>query len=263
MNCSKKERPAPERLNRFLARAGVASRRGSDLLIQEGRVAVNGTTVTALGTVIAPDVDRVALDGNPVRLRVEFAYILLNKPPGVIVSLDDPHHPRTVIDLLKGVDRRVFPIGRLDLDTSGVLLLTDDGDLTFRLCHPRYGVTKTYLAWVDGVPDAKDLRALAAGVDLDGRRTAPASVRVERKGAGGALLRLTLHEGRKRQVKRMCKEVGHPVRSLARVDFGGITAEGLKPGDWRYLSPGEVGRLKRSVGLGKPNDPQIAQIGQK
>ena len=213
---------------------------------------MNGATVTALGMVIAPDADCVAVDGKPVGLREDFVYVLLNKPPGVIVSLGDPHHPRTVCDLLKGVERRVFPVGRLDLDTSGALLLTDDGDLTFRLCHPRYGVNKTYLAWVDGVPDAQDLRALAAGIDLDGRRTAPARVRVERQEAGATLLRLTLHEGRKRQVKRMCREVGHRVRALERADFGGITTAGLRQGEWRYLTPEEVDRLKRSVELGKP-----------
>ncbi len=210
---------------------------------------VNGTTVEALGTEIAPETDRVAVDGRPVRPRADFAYILMNKPPGLLVSLDDPHHPRTVLDLLNGVDRRVFPVGRLDLDTSGVLLLTDDGDLTFRLCHPRHGVEKTYLARVDGAPDAEDLRALSEGVDLDGRRTAPARVEVERRGAGEALLRITVHEGRKRQIKRMCREVGHPVKALERVAFGGLTAAGLGPGEWRYLTPDEVARLKRMVQL--------------
>lgn len=210
---------------------------------------MNGTTVTALGTEIAPEIDRVAVDGRPIRPRDDFVYILMNKPPGILVSLEDPHHPRTVLDLLNGLDRRVFPVGRLDLDTSGVLLLTDDGDLTFRLCHPRHGVEKTYLARVEGVPDGEDLRALAEGVDLDGRRTAPARAQVERKGAEGALLRITVHEGRKRQIKRMCREVGHPVKALERIAFGGLTAAGLGPGEWRYLTPEEVARLKRMVGL--------------
>ncbi len=210
---------------------------------------MNGTTVTTLGTEIAPETDRVAVDGRPVRPGVDFVYLLMNKPPGTLVSLEDPHHPRTVLDLLNGLERRVFPVGRLDLDTSGVLLLTDDGDLTFRLCHPRHGVLKTYLARVQGVPDGEDLRALSEGVDLDGRRTAPARVQVERKDTEGALLRITVHEGRKRQIKRMCREVGHPVKALERVAFGGLTAAGLRPGEWRYLTPDEVVRLKRMVGL--------------
>ena len=210
---------------------------------------VNGTTVTALGTEIAPETDRVTVDGRPVCPGTDFVYILMNKPPGILVSLEDPHHPRTVLDLLHGLERRVFPVGRLDLDTSGVLLLTDDGDLTFRLCHPRHGVFKTYLARVQGVPDGEALRALTEGVDLDGHRTAPARVQVERKDAEGALLRITVHEGRKRQIKRMCREVGHPVRALERVSFGGLTAAGLRPGAWRYLTPDEVTRLKQMVGL--------------
>lgn len=251
MNCSKKGKlgPPTERLNRFLARAGVASRRKSDLLIRSGRVSVNGTTVTTLGTAIEPDSDAVAVDGHAVRPPADYVYVLLNKPPGVVVSLGDPHHSRTVLDLLQGVRRRVFPVGRLDLDTSGVLLLTDDGDLTFRLCHPSHGAEKTYLAWVDGVPDADDLHNLAGGVDLDGRATAPARVSLERAEAGTALVRLSLHEGRKRQVKRMCREIGHRVRSLERVDFGGIVAAGLGRGQWRYLTPAEVERLRCVVGL--------------
>jgi pseudouridine synthase len=227
----------------------VASRRKSDLLIRAGRVTVNGATAAALGTEIDPEADRVAVDGRPVRPEAEFVYVLMNKPPGLLVSLQDPHHPRTVLDLLKGLDRRVFPVGRLDLDTTGVLLLTDDGDLTFRLCHPRHGVEKTYLARVEGVPDGEDLRALSEGIDLDGRRTAPARVRIVKGDAGGALLRITVHEGRKRQVKRMCREVGHRVRDLERIDFGGITAAGLGPGEWRFLTPEEVDHLKRTVGL--------------
>jgi len=212
-------------------------------------VTVNGGAAAALGTEIDPEADRVAVDGRPVRPVAESVYVLMNKPPGLLVSLQDPHHPRTVLDLLDGLDRRVFPVGRLDIDTTGVLLLTDDGDLAFRLCHPRHGVEKTYLARVDGAPDDGDLRTLSEGVDLDGRRTAPARIQVVGKHAGGAVLRITIHEGRKRQVKRMCREVGHRVRSLERIDFGGLTAAGLRPGQWRFLTPDEVARLRRGVGL--------------
>ncbi len=213
---------------------------------------MNGAEMTALGKEIDPDSDRVLLDGKPVHPRSGFVYILLNKPPGYLVSLDDPHHTSTVFDLLGGVDRRVFPVGRLDLDTSGVLLFTDDGELTFRLCHPSFGVEKTYLARVEGIPDSETIRALSEGIELGGRTTATARVHIGDVDSEGALLSLTLHEGRKRQIKRMCKSVGHPVRSLERTDFGSLTAKGLEPGEWRYLSLREIKSLKQLVELIEP-----------
>ena len=215
-------------------------------------MAVNGTRIQAPGTRVLPDTDRVTVDGHPVAPPPEFVYVLLNKPSGVIVSLGDPHHPRTVVDLLDGLNRRVFPVGRLDLDTSGVLLLTDDGELTNRLCHPRYGVEKIYLARVEGVPDLADIRALSDGVEIEGRLTSPAKVLVRRRQRESSLLEIALHEGRKRQIKRMCKTVGHPVQTLVRISFGSLTAAGLEPGQWRYLTSEEVTGLRRMIGLKKP-----------
>jgi pseudouridine synthase len=238
-----------ERLNRFLARAGVASRRASDRLIQAGQVQVNGLRVDHPGILIDPEADRVVYNGRWIRLPAVCTYLVLNKPPGYLVSSGDPHHRRTVYDLLEGIKARVFPVGRLDLDTRGVLLLTDDGDLSYRLMHPRYGVKKTYRAHVEGVASPDVLRRLCEGVPLEGRLTAPAEVRLVETAGGNGVLELTLHEGRKRQVKRMCGEVGHPVRGLERIAFAGITTEGLEPGHWRRLSRGEVAHLKQLVGL--------------
>ncbi len=240
-----------ERLNRFLARAGVASRRASDDLILEGRVAVNGQVVTQLGSRVDPEVDEVRFDGKPVVVVVKNTYVLLNKPSGYLVSARDPHHDHTVFDLLEGLDARVFPVGRLDLDTQGVLLLTDDGDLSFRLMHPRFGVEKAYRVLVQGRPDKKILTLLRNGVELDDGKTAPARVKIVRLEGPyeNALMDMVLHEGRNRQVKRMCLTVGHRVISLTRLSFAGLTAEGLELGHWRYLTGPEVGRLKRLVGI--------------
>lgn len=240
-----------ERLNRFLARAGVASRRASDALIEAGRIAVNGQVVTHLGTRIDPATDQVTYDGKPVQMRAGHTYVLLNKPAGYLVSVSDPHHDRTVFDLLTGISERVFPVGRLDLDTFGVLLLTDDGDLSFRLMHPRFGVEKTYRVLVQGRPEKKALTLLREGVDLEDGKTAPARVKIVKLDGPNenAVMDMVLHEGRKRQVKRMCLAVGHRVMSLTRLSFAGLTADGLELGKWRHLTGPEVGRLKRLVGM--------------
>jgi 23S rRNA pseudouridine2605 synthase len=239
-----------ERLNRFLARAGVASRRASDRLIQTGQVEVNGERICHPGTLIDPDADRVTVEGKQARPPAGQTYVLLNKPPGYLVSAKDPHHSRTVYDLLNTVEARVFPVGRLDLDTRGVLLLTDDGDLAHRLTHPRFGVEKTYRARVKGRPGREAVRNLRQGVALDDGPTASAEVDVVSSGSPSSMLEITLKEGRKRQVKRMCEAVGHPVLQLERVAFAGITADGLREGRWRLLLDTEVARLRREIGLG-------------
>ena len=221
----------------------------SDRLIQTGQVQVNGRRADHPGALIDPEVDRVVYRGRQVRPPAVCTYLVLNKPAGVLVSAGDPHHGRTVYDLLKGISTRVFPVGRLDLDTWGVLLLTDDGDLGHRLTHPRYGVEKTYRALVRGIPPSGALRRLREGVAVEGGITAPARVRMAVTRGEDGELELTLHEGRKRQVKQMCAAVGHPVRRLERILFGGISAEGLGPGRWRHLTGQEVCRLKRLVGL--------------
>ena len=187
--------------------------------------------------------DVVEVDGERVRLQ-QLAYVLLHKPAGAVTTARDPHGRRTVVDLVPE-EPRVVPVGRLDADTTGALLLTNDGELAHRLAHPRYGVPKVYVAEVEGSPSRQAVAQLRAGVELEDGRTAPAGAR--RLGPGR--LELTLHEGRKHQVKRRCEAVGHPVRRLHRARYAGLDLAGLEPGEWRHLTPGEVAELKRSVGL--------------
>lgn len=229
------------RLNRYLARAGVASRRGADELIKAGRVRVNGATGELNTFVLASDV--VEVDGTEVG-KQSLAHVLLHKPLGVVTTASDPQGRPTVVDLV-GHAARVVPVGRLDIDTSGVLLLTNDGDLAHRLAHPRYGVEKTYVADVEGNPSDETIERLAAGVELDDGLTAPARVRR----LGRSRLELVLHEGRNRQVRRMCESVGHPVRRLRRTGYAGLDASGLPVGEWRELTRDEVDALRRLVGL--------------
>jgi 23S rRNA pseudouridine2605 synthase len=224
------------RLNAYLARAGVASRRGADDLIKAGRVTVNGEA-GQLNTFVESR-DRVRVDGELVELQ-RLAYVLLNKPAGVVTTARDPQGRRTVIDLIPS-EPRVVPVGRLDADTTGVLLLTNDGPLSHRLAHPRYGVEKVYVADVEGAPTDATLQRLRDGIELDDGPTAPA--RVRRLAANR--IELTLHEGRNRQVRRMLDAVGHPVARLQRTAYAGLTVEGLEPGQWRELEPSEVDALR-------------------
>jgi len=226
------------RLNAYLARAGVASRRGSDDLIKAGRVRVNDLP-GELNTYVHSG-DRVEVDGEEVTLQ-GLRYVLLNKPAGTVTTARDPQGRPTVVQLVEDIPERVVPVGRLDADTTGALLLTNDGPLAHRLAHPRYGVEKVYEVDVEGEPDDAALEQLAAGVELDDGLTAPANVRR----LGPAKLELTLHEGRKHQVKRMCEAVGHAVRRLHRSRYAGLTVEGLEPGAWRELEPSEVKRPSR------------------
>jgi 23S rRNA pseudouridine2605 synthase len=227
------------RLNAYLARAGVASRRKADELIKAGRVKVNGEP-GQLNTFVESN-DVVELDGErlaPQRL----AYVLLHKPAGVVTTARDPHGRRTVVDLVRH-EARVVPVGRLDADTTGALLLTNDGELAHRLAHPRYKVEKVYEAEVEGEPSDDALTRLAEGLELDDGPTAPA--RVQRLGT--SRIELAIHEGRKHQVKRMLEAVGHPVRNLHRSRYAGLTPEGLEPGDWRELEPEEIELLRGAI----------------
>ncbi len=233
-----------ERLQKVLAQRGYGSRRVCEEMIAEGRVAVNGE-IAVLGRRVDVDVDVVTLDGKPLSVRPGRVYYLLNKPVGVVTTASDPQGRPTVVGFVPP-EPRVFPVGRLDRDTEGLLLLTNDGELTLRLSHPRYGVDKEYLAEVDGGEvRAGALRRLREGVELDDGTTAPA--RVSQPAAG--VLRLTIHEGRNRQVRRMCEAVGHPVRRLVRVRIGPLADRRLKPGEWRELTPEERIALEQAVDI--------------
>ena len=239
------------RLQKLISMAGVASRRAAEELILEGRVSVNGEVVRTLGTKADPAEDEVRVDGRRLRLDIRQRYVVLNKPKGFVTTRKDPEGRRTVMDLLTGVREYIYPVGRLDYDSEGLLLLTSDGDLAARLMHPRHGVERVYEAVVVGAPDDEGLDKLRRGVFLDGTRTAPAQVRrgtVVGKGRQQTTkLTITLQEGRNRQVRRMCASIGHSVRQLTRTRMGPIRLGDLRPGHWRDLSVAEVDSLKKAA----------------
>lgn len=243
------------RLQKLISMAGIASRRAAEELILEGRVSVNGEVVRTLGAKADPATDEVKVDGRRLRLDVRQRYILLNKPKGYVTTRKDPQGRRTVMDLLTGVREYVYPVGRLDYDSEGLLLMTSDGDLAARLTHPRHEVERVYEAIVVGAPDDAALDKLRRGIFLDGERTAPADVRrgsVIGKGRQQtAKLTITLREGRNRQVRRMCAAIGHTVRQLTRVRMGPIRLGDLRPGHWRELSAAEVESLKGAADVSK------------
>lgn len=239
------------RLQKYLAECGLASRRSAETLIREGRVHVNGQ-VAILGQSVDPANDHVQVDDSPVRVDHK-VYVVLNKPANVITTAKDTHGRKTVMDCLDGLGERVFPVGRLDRDVEGVLIFTNDGEMAHRLMHPRFGVKKVYLAWVYGQVTSETVKRLETGVSLEDGMTAPARAVILNATKNSTLLRLTLHEGRKREVKRMCAAVGHPIETLHRIAFGGIGARGLRPGEWRRLSVLEIDQLRRMVGLAQEN----------
>lgn len=235
--------PKPDgvRLQKVLARVGFGSRRVCEDLIEDGRVMVNGA-VPDPGCRVEPGRDEITVDGVPIGFRPDSVYYLLNKPAGVMTTASDPQGRPTVVDLVPA-EPRVFPVGRLDLDTEGLLLLTNDGDLTHRLTHPRFGVEKEYLAWVLGEPTRATLRRFREGLDLDDGKTSPAkATQVE-----PSVLRITIHEGRNRQVRRMCESIGHPVRRLVRVRIGPLVDRSLRPGTWRALTLAELRLLEAAA----------------
>jgi 23S rRNA pseudouridine2605 synthase len=230
-----------ERLQKVLAQAGLGSRRTSEELIGKGRVRVNGE-VARLGRRVDPEVDVIEVDGAQIGVKAGLVHLLLNKPAGVITTASDPQGRRTVLDLVPD-EPRLFPVGRLDADTEGLLLLTNDGDLAHRLTHPSFGVEKEYLVEVEGEPSRGVLRRLREGVELEDGITAPAKVAA----LDHRLLRITIHEGRNRQVRRMCDAVGHPVRRLVRTRIGPLAERDLAPGEWRALTQDEVRALERAA----------------
>ncbi len=237
------------RLQKILSSSGVASRRAGEKLIVEGRVSVNGDTVTELGSRADPETDDIRVDGRRIA-RPRRRYLALYKPRGYVTTRSDPEHRPTVLDLV-GHDEYLYPVGRLDYDSEGLLLLTNDGDLAERLMHPRYGVEREYEARVRGVPEPATVKRLSDGVRIEGRRSAPARVRVVETGRGArgdqALLSIVLHEGRTRQVRKMCSAVGHPVVRLRRVRVGPIRLGTLKAGEFRELTRDEVRALETAA----------------
>ena len=248
------EPAAPVRLQKILSGAGVASRRAAEQLIVDGRVTVNGETVRELGSRADPTADDIRVDGRRVRVVTRHRYILLNKPRGYVTTRSDPRGRPTVLDLLRGVHEYLYPVGRLDFESEGLLLLTNDGELAELLMHPRHQVEKEYHVRVRGVPDDHALSRIQRGIRIEGRRTRPAEVSVVETGRGArgdqSVLSIVLREGRTRQVREMCDAVGHPVVRLRRVRIGPIADNSLGHGDWRDLAEREVAALRRAASGG-------------
>ncbi len=231
-----------ERLQKVLARAGVASRRRAEELIRSGRISVNGRVVTEMGCRVDPDTATILFDGRPVRSERK-VYILLNKPAGYVTTLSDPQGRPIVTDLVRDVRERIFPVGRLDLDSEGALLLTNDGALANHILHPRYQVNKTYEVELNTTPARKDLRRLEQGILLDGRKTWPAKTKILSRRAGRTLVKIVIHEGKKRQVRKMFQAIGFPVARLKRTAYGGLEIGALPSGKYRFLGKNELKKI--------------------
>lgn len=227
------------RLQKYLAEAGIASRRKAEQFILEGKVSVNGKVVKEMGIKINPKKDVIEFNGKPVKKEQKMVYILLNKPSGYISTAKEQFDRPTVMDLLKGVEGRVYPVGRLDNNTSGLLLLTNDGDFTYRVTHPKHELKKTYRAVVKGIPNEKKIESLRKGIEIEDYKTAPAKVRIVDKKKGTSVVEITIHEGRNRQVRKMLEAIGHPVIRLRRVAIGDIHINKLKEGTFRHLTAAE------------------------
>lgn len=241
-----------ERLQKILSQAGVASRRAGEKMIAEGRISVNRVVVTEPGTKADPGRDEIRVDGRLISCETERIYILLHKPQGVVTTLSDPQGRPIVTDLLSGVTERVFPVGRLDYDSEGLLILTNDGEFSQRLQHPRYGIPKTYRVKVEGNPGKREIQTLENGIDLPDGRFAPVDVCLEKTNRGSAWLRLTITDGRNRVIRRAFEVLGHPVSRLVRVAVGDVTLDAVREGAWRRLTRREVDRLLAQAGSRKP-----------
>lgn len=235
-----------ERLHKFLARCGVASRRECEKIISQGRVRVNGKTISEPGFSVNPEKDKIFLDGKILKPE-EKIYIILYKPHGYVSTVKDPQNRPKVTDLLKGIKQRVYPVGRLDYDSEGLLFLTNNGELANFMIHPRYEVEKVYLAVLDAVPKINDLEELQKGIMLDDGKTAPSRIKVVKEAAGKALVEVRIHEGRKHQVKRMFEAIGRKVLNLKRVRMGPLELGRLKPGEYKILSEKEAEKLKKGI----------------
>lgn len=232
-----------------MARAGVASRRRAEMMIQDGRVKVNGKIVQEMGCKVDPDKDLVMVDNRSICLKEEKVYLILNKPVKVVTTLHDPQNRVIISDLLKDVKTRIYPIGRLDYLTEGLLLLTNDGELAFRLTHPKFKVPKTYIAKVRNHITNDALKRLREGVMLEEGKTMPALVKILKSSQGFTLVEMTIHEGRNRQIRRMCKAVGYSVVALKRISFGPLSLGDMSPGQYRSLTQKEISTLKKACQL--------------
>ena len=242
---SEEDRPEGIRLQKFLADAGAASRRKAEKLITAGRVSVNGQTVRELGVKISPSRDTVCLDGEVINVNQKLFYIILHKPEGVITSVTDPYNRPVVLDFVKNIPARLFPVGRLDYDSSGLLLLTNDGKLAQVLTHPRHAVSKTYIAHLRETPKNRDLQAFRSGLILDdGHKTASAKIKILSKKKDGCTVEITIREGRNRQIRKMCEAIGCPVMMLKRISMGPVKLGDLPRGKYRRLTEVEVAKLK-------------------
>lgn len=241
----------PIRLQKYLAQCGVASRRKSESLITAGRVSVDGQIVRDMGVKIIPERQQVLFDGKRIAEQEPKVYILLNKPKGYVTTLADPQGRPVVTDLLKDSSLRLFPVGRLDLDTEGALLLTNDGELAQKIQHPSHEVTKTYEAIVSGYPNPKKLSVLEKGISLEGKMTSPASLRILKRYSSSSRVRISIHEGRKRQVRKMFAAIGHPVINLKRLAYGGLSLGSLGEGDYRRLTSRDLVKIFKNIPLQK------------
>ncbi len=233
-----------ERLQKVLAKAGVASRRKSEELIKNGKVKVNGQVVTKLGTKVNPYKDKIEIMGKEIPKRENPVYLLLNKPKGYITTVKDTHGRKTVMDLIPKGFGRLFPVGRLDAQTKGLLILTNDGELTYKLTHPKHKIKKKYLVTINGIISKEALRALSNGIILEDGKTAPAEVKVIHQGKGISVVAITIHEGKNRQIRRMFDAVGYPVVELERISFAFLNLDGVPRGKYKKLTPKEVWKLK-------------------
>lgn len=227
------------RLQKYMAKCGVASRRKSERMIEDGLVKVNGETIKKQGVKIDPKLDRVEVKGEMIRLEENKVYIKINKPIGYVTTMDDEKNRKIVVDLISGIEERIYPVGRLDMDTSGLLILTNDGKVTNKITHPRNQVPKTYVALVDGIPNKEKLELFKRGIILDGKKTSNADIEIIEKYKTNSLVKMTIIEGRNRQIRRMCESIGHRVISLERIAIGEIGLDDLNLGEWKHLNKKE------------------------
>ena len=239
---------AEERLQKILSKAGISSRRAAEKMITEGRVSVNRTVITVLGTKANPDRDEIRVDGKLVSLEAEKVYLMLHKPQGYVTTLNDPEGRSIVTDLLAGIEERVYPVGRLDYHSEGLLILTNDGEFAHRLQHPRYGIPKTYRVKVERPLRTAEMKAFERGIDLLDGRFVPVELRLEKTNRGSAWLRMVIVDGRNRVIRRAFEAIGHPVTRLIRVAIADVSLGDLREGAWRPLTPREVERLVTLAG---------------